>query len=173
MKKMSGKKNYIFNTQWFSIEEIPPVSAGEKPYYSILCPDAAVILAQTHDSEFVLVRQFRPPQNQFTLELPSGYADKGESHFDAVQRELIEETGYCCEKIIYLGALKLCPSRIDNTIHTYCGIKARQVRNGEENDIEVVLVSPKLFEEYIFRGEYNEPTGITMYFMSKEKRVFS
>ena len=59
----------VFETPWFSIDEIPSGS-GEEPYYSISCPDSAVILAQTLDDKFILVRQFRPPQNRYTLELP-------------------------------------------------------------------------------------------------------
>jgi 8-oxo-dGTP pyrophosphatase MutT (NUDIX family) len=163
----------IFKTQWFSIREMPHVSPGEEPYYSISCPDSVAILAQTLDREFILVRQFRPPQGQFTLELPSGYIREGESHPKAVRRELLEETGYCCEDMVYLGSLKLCPSRIDNTIHAYCGTRARVEKDKKDKDIEVVLISPEAFEEYILNETYNEPTGIAIYFISKEKEIFS
>jgi len=61
---MSGKSyncehtKGVFNTPWFSIEEIPSVSPTEEPYYSISCPDSVAILAQTLDGEFILVRQY-------------------------------------------------------------------------------------------------------------------
>lgn len=162
----------VFETPWFSIDEIPSGS-GEGLYYSISCPDSAVILAQTLDDKFILVRQFRPPQNRYTLELPSGYVREGEPHEETVRRELQEETGYCCKEITYLGEFKICPSRINNTIHAYYGNKAELLKNKDDSHIEVVLVSPESFEEYILNGTYNESIGIVMYFISKRKRLFS
>ena len=42
----------------------------------------------------ILVRQFRPPVDSFTIELPAGLVDKGETPEQAALRELKEETGY-------------------------------------------------------------------------------
>ena len=174
---MSGK-NYnfklvkdVFNTPWFSVEEIPSLFPREEPYYSISCPDSVAILAKTLEGKYILVRQFRPPQGQYTLELPSGYVDQEESNQGAVRREFLEETGYRCEDIIYLGAFKICPSRISNTVHVYCGFNAIPETNkhNDDNDIEIVLVSEKSFEKYISNGTYNETVGIVAYFMSKGK----
>ncbi|UCF00107.1 MAG: NUDIX hydrolase [Planctomycetota bacterium] len=161
-----------FETPWFSIDAIP-LESGAEPYYSISCPDSAVILAQTLDHKFILVRQFRQPQNGYTLELPSGYVREGESHEETIRRELQEETGYCCTQIIYLGALKICPSRINNTIHAYYGNKAELLKNKDDSHIEVVLVSRESFKEYILNGTYNESTGIAVYFISKAKSLFN
>jgi 8-oxo-dGTP pyrophosphatase MutT (NUDIX family) len=162
----------VFQTPWFSIDELPS-ETGEKPYCSISGPDSAVILAQTIDHKFILVRQFRPPQNRHTLELPSGYVRQGESHKQAIRRELMEETGCRCKKITYLGAFKICPSRINNTIHAYYGHKAKLLKKKNDSDIEVVPVAPDIFDEYIFNGTYNESMGIVIYFIAKAKKLFS
>lgn len=56
---------------------------------------AAAVFAMTEKGEVVLVRQYRPPLNGFTIEMPAGLLDKpGEDPADTVVRELKEETGY-------------------------------------------------------------------------------
>jgi hypothetical protein len=159
----------VFTTPWFSIEEIPSICASEQPYYSISCPDSVVVLAQTVAGEFILVSQFRPPQGRATLELPSGYFSRREDPLLAARRELLEETGYFCEDLIFLGAMQICPSRITNVIHAYCGRNARLTGKNQEPGIEVLLLSAEAFEQYILDGLYTESVGIALYFMSKAK----
>lgn len=47
-----------------------------------------------HPPQTLLVKQFRPPMESYTLELPAGLIDPGESAATAAVRELLEETGY-------------------------------------------------------------------------------
>ena len=63
--------------------------------------DAVAIFARLEyrdgrPAETLLVRQFRPPVNAYTLELPAGLIDAGESASEAALRELREETGMPC-----------------------------------------------------------------------------
>ena len=63
--------------------------------------DAVVILAiLRHDpndisrDEIVCVKQYRPPVDAYTIELPAGLIDPGEEPAKAAVREFQEETGY-------------------------------------------------------------------------------
>eukprot|EP00986_Skeletonema_menzelii_P006342 scaffold2384_cov143-Skeletonema_menzelii.AAC.13 len=63
--------------------------------------DAVVILAilrhDAHDTsrdEIVCVKQYRPPVDAYTIELPAGLIDAGEEPAKAAVREFKEETGY-------------------------------------------------------------------------------
>eukprot|EP01101_Sappina_pedata_P008111 TRINITY_DN443_c0_g1_i1.p1 TRINITY_DN443_c0_g1~~TRINITY_DN443_c0_g1_i1.p1 ORF type:complete len:233 (+),score=59.26 TRINITY_DN443_c0_g1_i1:3-701(+) len=47
----------------------------------------------------LLVSQFRPPMNSFTIEMPAGLVDKGETAEQTAIRELKEETGYTASQI--------------------------------------------------------------------------
>jgi ADP-ribose pyrophosphatase len=51
------------------------------------------VAAVTRDAELLLVRQYRHPVRDWTLEVPAGSVADGESALEAAQRELREEAG--------------------------------------------------------------------------------
>lgn len=60
---------------------------------------AVGIVAVTDDDRVVLVEQFRPPADEYVVELPAGLTGdvagaESESLVEAAKRELLEETGY-------------------------------------------------------------------------------
>lgn len=65
--------------------------------------DVAIVFCLTKNKEVVLVRQFRQGaggEGEVTLELPAGLKDRFDHSIeDTARRELLEETGYTCEKI--------------------------------------------------------------------------
>ncbi|KAG0650448.1 Adenosine diphosphoribose pyrophosphatase [Hyphodiscus hymeniophilus] len=52
------------------------------------------ILEKESGPEIILQKQFRPPINKVTIEVPAGLVDAGETAEQAAVRELKEETGY-------------------------------------------------------------------------------
>ncbi|KUL84984.1 hypothetical protein ZTR_07827 [Talaromyces verruculosus] len=52
------------------------------------------ILETPHGPEILLQKQFRPPINKVSIEVPAGLIDEGETPEQCAVRELKEETGY-------------------------------------------------------------------------------
>lgn len=52
------------------------------------------ILDTTHGPEILLQKQFRPPIDKVSIEVPAGLIDEGETPEQCAVRELKEETGY-------------------------------------------------------------------------------
>ena len=95
-------RSVVFSTPWFNI--LAKTLAGwESPYYVVDGSDYVTVLPTTASGGVVLVRQFRPALEDFSLELPSGHIEKGESPEEAARRELLEETGYTAGKLEFLG----------------------------------------------------------------------
>jgi ADP-ribose pyrophosphatase len=61
-------------------------------------PGAVGVIPFLDKNTLVMVRQYRYPVDEVTLELPAGKLDKGESPLTCVKRELHEETGYTAKK---------------------------------------------------------------------------
>lgn len=67
---------------------------GKADFYLASGYDSIACLALTKDKKIILVRQFRPGPAQVLLELPGGSAQSEENLQAAIERELLEETGY-------------------------------------------------------------------------------
>ena len=62
-------------------------------YAYVAAPRAAFVVPVTPGGEVVLVRQYRHPVRDWTLEVPAGSVDDGETARAAAERELREEVG--------------------------------------------------------------------------------
>jgi 8-oxo-dGTP pyrophosphatase MutT (NUDIX family) len=100
------------------------------------------VIALTGDQNVVMVRQYRFGSEDVQLEIPGGLVDPGESPIDAGRRELLEETGYTCERITSLGSIAPNPAILRNRLHSFlaegCTLAVAQDLDPGE-DIEVSL----------------------------------
>lgn len=94
-----------------------PVRQTEKDFYVIHSPDWVNVLALTTDHHLVLVNQFRFGVDAFSLEIPGGVMDLGESPVEAGVRELREETGYVGSEARILGSVHPNPAIQSNRCH--------------------------------------------------------
>ncbi len=84
-------------------------------------PGAVVVLPFLEDGDVILERQFRYPANQVFIECPAGKIDPGESLEETARRELLEETGYTCRELRYLGKTHPGIGYTDEVIYLYEG----------------------------------------------------
>jgi ADP-ribose pyrophosphatase len=132
------KTQVEFATPWFQILG-KTMREGEAPYYSLKLPDYAAVVAITEDNKVLIVRQYRPAVERYTLELPSGLVDPGETPVEAAGRELLEETGYEAGALEDLGPMLTDNGRLDNHIYGCVATGARPVPGrAPEEGIEVL-----------------------------------
>src|SRR5262245_8909607 len=93
-----------FTTPWFEL--VAKRVAGEgAPYYALRMQDYVSVVAFTKEVELLVVRQYRPAVERYTLELPSGQVEKNEEPAESARRELAEECGYEAQGLVHLGTL--------------------------------------------------------------------
>jgi 8-oxo-dGTP pyrophosphatase MutT (NUDIX family) len=109
------KTEVTYKTPWFEVVG-KTMRADEAPYYSLRLPDYAAVVAFTEDGRILVVRQYRPAVERFSLELPSGIIDPGEEPAETARRELLEETGYAAARAEVIGPLLVDTGRLSNRI---------------------------------------------------------
>lgn len=66
----------------------------------------SVVVLAKDQQEFILINQFRNPINDYTIQLPGGGVNHEEELEEAAKREFLEETGFRCGKLTYLGKIR-------------------------------------------------------------------
>lgn len=167
------KKEAVFSTQWFDIiaKTLSNDESGE-PYYSLQLSDYVAVVALTTQQEIILVRQYRPAVEKYTLELPSGLVEKGESPIDTARRELLEETGYYAENLELLGCLSPDTGRLSNRIWCYYATEVIQQSHVYEQGIEVVVCKQDDLVSYIIDQVFDHALHLAPLLLAMLKHRF-
>jgi ADP-ribose pyrophosphatase len=160
------KTEVAFATPWFQILA-KTMTPDEAPYYSLRLPDYSAIVAITGDQRILAVRQYRPAVERYTIELPSGLVDPGESPAEAAGRELLEETGYQAGDVEVLGPMEPDTGRLGNQIWSCVSTGVRRVPGREpEHGIEVLTYSPAELARATASGEFRHALHVAILMMA-------
>lgn len=105
-------------------------------------PGAVGIIPFVDSRNICLVRQYRHPVRETTLELPAGKLDHGEDALGCVRRELKEETGFTAKKISLLLRYWPTPAFANEVLHLYVaeGLTPGKHAPDEDEFIEPVVM---------------------------------
>ena len=171
--KMITNKEIVFTTPWFDVEAKTLKSQKLSPYYTLNLSDYVMILALTNNNEILFVKQYRPVLEKYTLELPSGHVEEGQTPEEAARAELLEETGYNIEKIELLGVANPDPGRLNNRLWCYYTDNIKKQDNYEkEQGIEVIKCSQEMFHSLLNDGDLNHAMNLAVFFLARDKKLF-
>jgi ADP-ribose pyrophosphatase len=116
---------------------------GRETDYSYLAvPRAAFVVAVTGDDELLLVRQYRHPVRDWTLEVPAGSVRDGETPLDAARRELAEEAGGTAREWRHLTTFYSSSAHVSLRSDAFLatGVEVGTAAPDEDEDVELVRV---------------------------------
>ncbi|GAB4574638.1 MAG: NUDIX hydrolase [Anaerolineae bacterium] len=118
--KMLARQVLIDRAPWLTVavEQIQlPNGVIIDDYYTMTTRSWVAVFAVTEDGRVPLVRQYRYGIDRFTLELPAGYLEPGESVEDSARRELREEVGGEAAHLRRIAQFAMAPTRGAMTMH--------------------------------------------------------
>jgi 8-oxo-dGTP pyrophosphatase MutT (NUDIX family) len=120
-----------------------PRTGQEHDFFLIDSPDWVNVIPLTGDGKVVLVKQFRFGTKEFSLEIPGGMLDDGDTPAGGAARELLEETGFAGDEPEFLGSVHPNPALHTNRCYTYLVRNAAFQKSPEQDsteDMEVEIV---------------------------------
>ncbi len=95
------------------------------------------VLPITPEGNVVMVKQFRPGPEAVFIDLPGGGVEAGEDPFEAMARELLEETGYS-GKLEYV--CKSVPSSYSTAVwHNFVATNCKQIQDAKADPHEPLI----------------------------------
>jgi ADP-ribose pyrophosphatase len=114
------------------------------------------IIYDTVKNKYIFIEQYREPVEGKMVEICAGKIDEGEDDIEAIKREVIEETGYKCDKITPLTQFYVSPGYSTEVISLFYVEVSERISDGggiEDEDIKIIEVDKLGFGGNIFLGE--------------------
>jgi ADP-ribose pyrophosphatase len=167
------KQKLFYRGRKFNFEvnrlRLPNKSEGE--WECIRHPGGALAVPVTPDGQLALVRQYRFAAQGRLLEFPAGTVEPGEEPAFTIEREIQEEVGYRAATWKKLGEFFLAPGYSDEIIYAFLATDleklALPLEQDEDEDIEVVLMSPAQVEQAIHSGDMTDGKSIASFMLAK------
>jgi len=163
-KILSSK--YVYKNKWFHARAdscLLPDGRIIEPYFVVELPDFCNIMIVTKEERVVLVRQYRYPIRQTTLELAGGVIEKNETPVNAALREMQEETGYTSNEVEYLYKAAANPALNINTAYFFLAKNATKTTSTNFDaleDIDVVNFSKEEFIQLLTENKFQHGVQI-------------
>jgi uncharacterized protein len=109
-------------------------------YTYLAMPRAVFVVPVTDGGEVILVRQYRHPVRDWTVEVPAGAVDEGESPQEAAERELAEEVGGRAREWRHLTTFYSSSAHISMRSEAFLATGVTLGRAAPELDEEVTVV---------------------------------
>ena len=142
------KTDYVYRGKIIDVSVSQVTTAGGVPakIEMVHHPGGAGVLPLFADNTVILVRQYRYPMRRFSLEIPAGRIEPGQSAADTAARELEEETGYRASTLNLISAFYSTPGFCQEKLYVYLGTELTSTQQNLDIDEDIELVRMPLID---------------------------
>jgi len=161
-------KSHLFTVESLEME----FSNGVQRTYERLASGghgAVMMVPVDEKGQVLLIREYGVGIEDYTLTLPKGAVDLGESIEQAANRELKEEIGQGAHDLHYLKSMSLSPSYMKSSIDIFVAqnLYEESLEGDEPEPLEVVPWPLNKLDELVNRADMTEGRAIAALYMAK------
>ncbi|MEO7310126.1 MAG: NUDIX hydrolase [Chitinophagaceae bacterium] len=167
---------YLVQETWFKLRKDQVMKSNGQvmpAYYVLEYSNWASVFPVTTDGKVILVRQYRYGIEQWSMEVPGGIMDPGETDpMEAAKRELLEETGYSCKEIIQTAVVAPNPATSNNLMYCFLATgceRTHQQEFDEHEELEVLLVGLDELKQMLRENKILQSLHVTVILYALEK----
>lgn len=175
-KKLFSRRAYeCFFMELFEDDVLLPNGEVSKRIF-IKHDGAAAILPITKDGNLILIKQYRYPISQTSIEIPAGKKDEvNEDGLLCALRELEEETGYTSSNVVKFQDFHSCVGYSSEMIELFIAYDCEKVENPKKGDddefIELLEVTMKEAKSLVNSGKISDSKtlAVLLYYLYGDK----
>lgn len=169
-RKLSSQT--VFNGKLVKVQhDTVELENGNQAFREVIRHPGAVAVLALDGADILLVRQYRYCIGQELLEIPAGKLEPGEEPLSAAERELSEETGSACDRLIPLGKYYGSAGCMDEGIYLYFGrITCRGCAHPDEDEfLTLERCTPAQLEAMMAEGKISDGKTLAAFALAKAK----
>ncbi|PPA71319.1 NUDIX hydrolase [Jeotgalibacillus proteolyticus] len=116
------------------VEEVELPNGKTSKREIIKHPGAVCVIAVNGEGKLIMVEQYRKAFERSILEIPAGKLEPGEEPIITAARELEEETGYGCDRLVHLQSFYTSPGFADELVHVFEAKGLYKIENAKGAD---------------------------------------
>ena len=161
------------SSRLFQVEELSlRFSNGAERVYERLATrgsGAVMIVPITTEGNVLLIREYAAGLEDYTLTLPKGLIDPGESAHQAADRELKEEAGFGAERLHSLKVMTSAPNYMGHSINVVIArdLYPCRLEGDEPEELEVVSWPLADLDNLVLQEEFSEGRAIAALYMTR------
>ena len=166
-------RHVVAQSRLFTVESLEmEFSNGVQRTYERLASGghgAVMMVPIDENGQVLLIREYGVGIEGYTLTLPKGAVDLGESIEQAANRELKEEIGKGANELHYLKSMSLSPSYMKSSIDIFIaqGLYEETLPGDEPEPLQVVPWPLNKLDELVSRADVTEGRAIAALYMAK------
>jgi ADP-ribose pyrophosphatase YjhB (NUDIX family) len=142
-----------------------PGSSKTEVYHGLAQPDYVNVMCLHAAGAIVLVRQYRPIIDRWTIEFPGGLRDGDEAPAIAARREVQEETGLLVKELVLLQEAYADVGRLNNKLFGFFAL-VEGVARSTEVGLEAMLAPGGRIRAMAANGEIAIASNVGLLYLA-------